>query len=368
MKPGFVLTLAAASFVVNPAAAEIYFIAKNAENKYVQVPKESATHFSRNENFTGLTGISSFNNESAGIIIEELNDTSAALSAATQSASDANTAASAAQTMAENAVGRAKAAQDTVKSFDNRLEAVEALGAAETVEQIQSNATQLNSMGETVANAASTATAASTAANDAMDIATTVRDSVGEVTTLANTNAEKVENVRSLAASADSMAKTSRDMANNASVAAQNANQAAIEAEDAATKAQQTADNASDKADEAITQTLNLDQRMRAFEDGFGVADVSQIHSNTKRIDALEDNINELEQGIAMAIAMANAPVIYGGERGFSLSGGVGSYKGKTAFSLKSAWTRPDRFGITASMASDLDGQFAFGGGVGFAF
>ena len=92
------------------------------------------------------------------------------------------------------------------------------------------------------------------------------------------------------------------------------------------------------------------------------------IGENTARIVALEEDVESLKGGVAMAVAMANAPVIQGGENGFSLSGGFGYYDGASAASVKAAFMPTDNIAITASVASDFGDEFAVGGGVGFAF
>ena len=92
------------------------------------------------------------------------------------------------------------------------------------------------------------------------------------------------------------------------------------------------------------------------------------IAHNTNRIDALEDDVDNLKSGVAMAIAIANAPIITNGTNKFSVSGGIGYYENKTAFSLKGAYMPTDNIAITGSVASDLQNNFAAGAGVGFAF
>lgn len=60
-------------------------------------------------------------------------------------------------------------------------------------------------------------------------------------------------------------------------------------------------------------------------------ANTDAIASNSSRIVSLEEDVDELQAGVAMAIAIANAPIIQGGMNGLSLSGGFGHFKGKSA-------------------------------------
>ncbi len=92
------------------------------------------------------------------------------------------------------------------------------------------------------------------------------------------------------------------------------------------------------------------------------------ISSNTRRIVSLEEDVSDLEGGVAMAIAMANAPVVSGGANGFSLSGGFGHFKGNTAGAVKAAFLPMENVAITASVATDFEDNISAGGGIGFAF
>ena len=92
------------------------------------------------------------------------------------------------------------------------------------------------------------------------------------------------------------------------------------------------------------------------------------IVSNANRINTLEEDVDSLKSGVAMAIAIANAPIVSNGVNKFSLSGGVGYYEDKFALSLKSAFMPTDSIAITASVASDLSENYAFGAGVGIGF
>ena len=79
--------------------------------------------------------------------------------------------------------------------------------------------------------------------------------------------------------------------------------------------------------------------------------------------------IDTNKAGIAMAMAMANAPIIYGGETGFSISAGFGHFDGSSAGSARISFSPPENnFAITGSIASDFKDRVAFGAGAGFAF
>lgn len=259
-------------------------------------------------------------------------------------------------TDAENIGGiseTANTAQSTANSaLTNSQTAATAAGQAQATAQSaqtlasqnEARITQLANDAQSITRMSDTVSAAQTAANEAVAIATSVRSTV----------------------------ETTAQSAAAAQETATQANAAAGQASETADRAQQKADDAFNIADAALTGVQSLDQRMDAFESGGTTAVIARAQSNTARIEALEGRLDaglsDLENGIAMAIAMASAPVLYGGKYGFSVSGGFGNYKDKTAFSVKTAWTPNSRFGINASVASDLDGQFAFGGGAGFSF
>lgn len=101
-------------------------------------------------------------------------------------------------------------------------------------------------------------------------------------------------------------------------------------------------------------------ERITANSDG--------IADNSARIVGLEEDVNELQSGVAMAIAMANAPIIQGGINGISLSGGFGHFKGKSAGSMKAAFMPMQNMAITASVATDFGDNVAAGAGLGFSF
>ncbi|MFS8185010.1 YadA C-terminal domain-containing protein [Pseudovibrio denitrificans] len=97
-------------------------------------------------------------------------------------------------------------------------------------------------------------------------------------------------------------------------------------------------------------------------------ANSDAIANNSSRIVSLEEDVDELQAGVAMAIAIANAPIIQGGYNGLSLSGGFGHFKGKSAGSMKAAFMPMDNMAITASVATDFDDNVAAGAGLGFSF
>ena len=92
------------------------------------------------------------------------------------------------------------------------------------------------------------------------------------------------------------------------------------------------------------------------------------IESNSARLDLVEDEIDGLKSGVAMAIAIANAPIISNGTNKFSLSGGVGYYDEAVAMSLKGAFMPRDNIAITGSLAYDFEEDYALGIGAGIAF
>ena len=92
------------------------------------------------------------------------------------------------------------------------------------------------------------------------------------------------------------------------------------------------------------------------------------IAHNSNRIDTLEGEIDGLKGGVAMAIAIANAPIVTNGTNKFSLAGGMGYYEDAFALSIKGAFMPTDNIAITGSVATDLQDSFSAGAGVGFAF
>lgn len=94
----------------------------------------------------------------------------------------------------------------------------------------------------------------------------------------------------------------------------------------------------------------------------------ANISSNTDRIVSLEDDVDELRSGVAMAVAIANAPVLQGGKNGISVSGGFGHFKGKAASALKVAFLPTENMAVTASVATDFSNNVTAGAGLGFSF
>ncbi|EEA94882.1 YadA-like family protein [Pseudovibrio sp. JE062] len=94
----------------------------------------------------------------------------------------------------------------------------------------------------------------------------------------------------------------------------------------------------------------------------------ANISSNTDRIVSLENDVDELRSGVAMAVAIANAPVLQGGKHGFSVSGGFGHFKGKGASALKVAFLPTENMAVTASVATDFSNNVTAGAGLGFSF
>ena len=117
----------------------------------------------------------------------------------------------------------------------------------------------------------------------------------------------------------------------------------------------------------ALKSFVAVDQKFAA-QGELITKNTADIAKNTSRIVALEDEVDNLKGGVAMAIAMANAPVVSGGANNFSLSGGFGTYDGEMAASVKAAFMPVDNVAISASVATDFKEGFAAGGGVGFAF
>lgn len=94
----------------------------------------------------------------------------------------------------------------------------------------------------------------------------------------------------------------------------------------------------------------------------------ANISSNTSSIVSLEQDVDELRSGVAMAVAIANAPVLQGGKNGISVSGGFGHFKGKAASALKVAFLPTENMAVTASVATDFSNNVTAGAGLGFSF
>ena len=115
-----------------------------------------------------------------------------------------------------------------------------------------------------------------------------------------------------------------------------------------------------------------IEQAFQAFGSVQGAADQigknqAAIAANSNRIENLEDEVETLKGGVAMAVAIANAPIITNGENKFSLSGGLGYYEDAFALSAKGAFMPTNNVAITGSVATDFEG-FTAGAGVGIGF
>lgn len=117
----------------------------------------------------------------------------------------------------------------------------------------------------------------------------------------------------------------------------------------------------------------NINSAFESFADG-ALGAATQINKNTAaiahnsgRIDNLEQDVEDLRGGVAMAVAIANAPIITNGENKFSLSGGLGYYEDAFALSAKGAFMPSNNVAITGSVATDFEG-FTAGAGIGIGF
>ena len=85
------------------------------------------------------------------------------------------------------------------------------------------------------------------------------------------------------------------------------------------------------------------------------------------RITTLENDVDDLREGVALAMAMANAPIILDGDKQFSLSVGLGFYDSEAAGSVKAAMKLGQNGILTGSVAFS-ENETAGGVGVGFGF
>ena len=85
------------------------------------------------------------------------------------------------------------------------------------------------------------------------------------------------------------------------------------------------------------------------------------------RITSLERGVNDLKEGVALAMAMANAPIYLNGENTFSVSLGVGFYDSETAGAFKGAVKLAPNAILTGSIAFS-DNEIGGGVGLGFGF
>jgi hypothetical protein len=121
-------------------------------------------------------------------------------------------------------------------------------------------------------------------------------------------------------------------------------------------------------ADVSLTTRIASEEATRAAAD---VSLGSRITALSNSVDArfaqVNDDIAVAYQGIAMGFAMNAAPVnVQAGEWG--VSGGVGTFEGETAFSLKLQGVSADgvfTWGASAGVSNDTNG---FGIGIGMKF
>ena len=85
------------------------------------------------------------------------------------------------------------------------------------------------------------------------------------------------------------------------------------------------------------------------------------------RITTLESDVSDLRVGVALAMAMANAPIVLDGDKKFSISVGLGFYDSEAAGSVKAAM-KLGQNGILTGSAAFSDNETAAGVGVGFGF
>lgn len=117
------------------------------------------------------------------------------------------------------------------------------------------------------------------------------------------------------------------------------------------------------------TTAIGANTTAISVNSGLIAGNTAGIASNTGRISNLEHSVNDLEGGVAMALATANAPIVFGnGSTNFSFSGGFGVYKSDVAGAIRAAFIPMPNVAITASVAFAGGGQISGGGGVGIAF
>ena len=108
-------------------------------------------------------------------------------------------------------------------------------------------------------------------------------------------------------------------------------------------------------------------------------ANTTNISSNSSRIDAFENqtigrfdrierSVKNVESGVAMAMSMANAPMVFGPGKRLSLSLGAGFFEGHAAGSFRTAIMPNENLVISGTVAADNIGRFSAGMGVGMSF
>jgi len=93
----------------------------------------------------------------------------------------------------------------------------------------------------------------------------------------------------------------------------------------------------------------------------------ANIQSNTNRIESLEDDVDELFGGVALSMAMSNAPLIDDGNTFFA-SGGVGFYGGETGYAARLGFMPTDNVVINGSIGGSSSGEVGGGVGAGIGF
>ena len=102
---------------------------------------------------------------------------------------------------------------------------------------------------------------------------------------------------------------------------------------------------------------------------------INAIQANTGRIDeafmqldTLTEDVDKLKSGVAMAVAIGNAPIVRAEGKRFSLSGGVGYFDTEIAAAIKFAMVPTDYSVVNVSVGYDFGDNYTIGAGAGFAF
>ena len=94
----------------------------------------------------------------------------------------------------------------------------------------------------------------------------------------------------------------------------------------------------------------------------------TRIDAAFTELNALSDDVDAIASGVAMAVAIANAPIVTAPGKHFSLSGGVGYFHDKFAAAIKFAVVPTDFTAVNVSVGYDFDKNVTVGAGAGFAF
>ena len=97
-------------------------------------------------------------------------------------------------------------------------------------------------------------------------------------------------------------------------------------------------------------------------------ANSGRIDAAFTQLDTLTEDVSELKSGVAMAVAIANAPVVRAPGKKFSVSGGVGYYDTEIAAAIKFAVVPTDFSAVNVSVGYDFGDNYTLGAGAGFAF